>query len=157
MNLFILTESDGSPIADKTAAAVTSMTNTTEVSSLGNVVLGDSEPLTVKFTTGTAAPAFAGAVGYTLAVALGYTTSNGSEAYVEATGIASTTGGWTGRLPLTGTDFISAVNIAGGSSRCSQNSSTRGGTFTLHIRVTDTNANVTTYAILPVFVIWRVL
>jgi hypothetical protein len=157
MNLFILTETDGSPISDKTVAAVTSMTNTAEVSSLGNVVLGDSEPLTVKFTTGTAAPAFAGANDYTLAVALGYTTSNGSESYVEATGFTTTTAGWTGRLPLTGTEFVSAVEVAGGSSRCNKNSASRGGYFTLHVRVTNPTANVVTYALLPVFVIWRVL
>jgi hypothetical protein len=156
MNLYILTESDGSPIADKTAAAVKSTTDATAVESLGNVVLGDSEPLVVKFTTGTSAPAFAGANDYSLAVSLGRTTPNGSENYVETTTFSTVTGGWSGRLSLTGDELISAVEVAGGTSRCG-GAPVRGGEFTLQIRVTNPSAQVVTYAMLTVFVAWRVL
>jgi len=152
MNLFIRTADDGSPFADRTACAVTSVTDATPVEDIGNVVLGDSEPLTIKFTTGTAAPAFAGDASYSLAVSLGWVSTNGSQNYVETTSFSVITGGWSGRLSLTGADFIGAVNSAGGGP-CGG----RGGEFTLQIRVTNPSAQTVTYALLPVFVEWRVV
>ncbi len=152
MNLFILTASDGSPIADKTAAAVTSVTDSTPVSDLGNLVLGDSEPLVIKFTTGTAAPAFAGDATYTLAVYLGSVTPEGTLNLAQGASFSVVTGGWSGRMALTGTALISAVNTAGGG-HCAQ----RGCEFTLQIRVTNPSGYAVTYALLPVFVEWRVV
>ena len=151
MNLFILTQADGNPVADKTAAAVVSVTDDTQVGDLGNLVLGDSEPLVVKFTTGTAAPAFAGDGTYTLSVSLGAVTSGGTQNSASASGLTVITGGWSGRLALTGTDLIAAVNTAGGGACAS-----RGGEFTLQVRVSDPSGYTVTYALLPVFIEWRV-
>lgn len=152
MNLFILTNSDGSPVANKTTAAVTSVTDSTQVDDVGNLVLGDSEPLVIKFTTGTAAPSFAGNASYTLSLYLGAVTSDGSQNLAHGASFSAITGGWSGRLPLTGSTLIAAVRAAG------QNfCETAGGEFTLQIRVTDGSGNTVTYALLPVFVEWRVV
>jgi len=131
---------------------VVSVTDDTQVSDLGNLVLGDSEPLVVKFTTGLAAPAFAGDGTYTLAVSLGVPTSGGTQSYAAGSGFSVVTGGWSGRPALTGTDLIAAVNTAGGGACAS-----RGGEFTLQIRVTDPSGYTVTYALLPVFIEWRVV
>jgi len=157
MNLFILTESDGSPTEDKTQAAVTSVTDATLLEDIGSLVLGDSEPLVIKFTTGTAAPSFAGDASYTLAVSLGAKTSDGSCEYASTTSFSVVTGGWSGRMALTTDDLISAVNVLGGASCGSRSAPMRGGWLTLQIRVTDPSGNVVTYALLPVFVVWRVV
>lgn len=161
MNLFILTNSDGSPIADKTASAVTSLTDSTQVDDLGNLVLGDSEPLVIKFTDGTSAPTFAGDATYTLAASLGAVTSDGSSNYAATSSFSTITAGWSGRLALTTTDLIAAINILGGGSNgyglTAINAGPRGGWLCLQISVTDPSGNSVTYALLRVFVEWRVV
>ncbi len=154
MNLFILTKSDGSPIADKTAAAVASVTDSTVLEDVGNLLLGDSEPLIVKFTSGSSAPSFAGDATYSLTVAIGVVTSDGSRDYVSTTSFSTVSGGWSGRLSLTTTDLISAVNVLGGNSR---NCQMPGAWLTLQIRVTNPSGNIVTYALLRVFIAWPVV
>lgn len=159
MNLFILTNSDGSPIADKTVAAVTSMTDVTALDDLGNLVLGDSEPLVIKFTTGIAAPAFAGDATYSLSVALGAVTADGTYNYSNTSAFATTTAGWTGRLALAASELIAAIFALGGGICATVwgDGNPRGGWLTLQVRVTNPNGYTVTYALLRVFVEWRVV
>lgn len=157
MILYILTQSDGSPIADKSAASVASVTDTTQTEA-GSVVLGDSEPITLKFTTGTAAPAFAGDGTYTPAVLLGGVTPDASQNYANAGTMSTTTGGWTGRMALTGSALQGAIRVLGGGieAQCPGMAGPRGGWLTLQVRVTNPSGYTYTYALLPVFVEWRV-
>jgi len=157
MNLFILTKSDGSPIEDKTVAAVTSVTDSTAIEDLGNIVLYDSEPLVIKFTTGSAAPSFAGDATYSLAVSLGAVSSSGNREYASTTAFSVVTGGWSGRMALTPTDLIDAVHILGGQVYGSACGPLQGGWLTLQIRVTNPSGYAVTYALLRIFVIWPVV
>lgn len=163
MNLFILTNSDGTPIADKTVAAVTSVTNSAALDDLGNLVLGDSEPLTVKFTTGPAAPAFAGDSTYGMAVSIGGVTPDGSCDYVTTSAFTPISGGWTGRLALNTTSLIAAVQTLGGwlspqyAVMPPNMAGPRGGWLTLQIQVRNPSGYVYTYALAQVFIEWRVV
>jgi hypothetical protein len=153
MQLFILTNADGTPTADKSEAAVTSMSDLTTLADVGSLVLGDSEPIELKFTTATGtAPAFAGGATYVPAITLGSLTTDGSGNYAGATGFASITGGWSARMALTSSALISAINILG-----SGYGNPRGGWLTLQVQVTDPSGYVQTYAMIKVFVEWRVL
>jgi hypothetical protein len=153
MQLFILTNADGSPVADKSEAAVVSMTDHTKLEDAGELVLGDNEAIELKFTTATgSAPAFAGGATYVPAITLGTLTTDGSGNYAGATGFASITAGWSARIALTSTALISAINILG-----SGYGNPRGGWLTLQLQVTDPSGYVQTYAMLKVFVEWRVL
>lgn len=153
MQLFILTNADGSPVADKSESAVVSMTDRTVLQDAGELVLGDSEGIELKFTTATgAAPAFAGQATYIPAITLGSLTTDGSGNYAGATGFASITAGWSARIAMTSTALISAINILG-----SGYGNPRGGWLTLQVQVTDPAGHVQTYAMIKVFVEWRVL
>ena len=158
MNLFILTNSDGSPISDKTAAAVTSVTDSTVLNDIGNLVLGDSEPLTIKFTTGSAAAAFAGDATYSISVAVGCVTHDATQNLANGSDFAITSGGWTGRLDLSGVTVRNAANVLGGGWLAQQFAAgPRGGWMTLQVRITNPTAYTYTYATLPVYVQWRVV
>lgn len=159
MNLFILTNSDGTPIADKTASAVVAVASSAQVEDLGNVVLGDSEPMMIKFTTGSAAPAFAGDATYSLTASLGAVTTDGSLSYVSTSSFTPITGGWSGRMSLDTSDLIAAVGNAPGCQPSSAfgNSAPRGKYLVLQLQVTDPSGFTDTYALLQIFVEWRVV
>lgn len=158
MNLFILTNSDGSPIADKTVAAVVSVTDTTQVQDLGDLLLGDSEPIVLKFTTGTAAPAFAGDATYTPSLSLGLVTVDGSCNFAAVPSWTVTTGGWTGRLPLTGTNLAGTASALGGNWIMSPpySAGPSGCWMAIQIRVTNPASQTATFALLRVYVEWAV-
>jgi hypothetical protein len=62
---------------DVTNSAVTSVTDDTPVSELKQLFTGDDEPLSIQFTDGAAAPAWASDATYVLTVALGVPTPGG--------------------------------------------------------------------------------
>ena len=148
MLLYILTNPDGTPIADKQAALVTSVSDSTPVADAGNLILGDSEPVTIKFTTGTAAPAFAGDATYALGVALGLLSNNGVTNFSSNTAFAAITGGWSGRLAMDTQDLagnVSTFSRRGGSQAL-------GTIMYLQVRVITPSGYAQTYALVPVFV-----
>ncbi len=151
---------------DKSLAAVTSTTDLTRVVNLEQLVLGDTPLLNITFTDGSAAPSWAGASGYSLAVALGTLDVNGQSDATTATEFDSITGGWSGRIPLTTQFLIDQVALAVGSAvdwsrfpYASRIPGPRpfGGWFILQIKVTDPDGNGITYAELRSFVRNRVL
>lgn len=156
---------------DKTQAAVTSLTDTTAVTALQNLLLGDSEPLDLTFTDSStspaAAPSWAGAAGYTPFVALGTLDVNGALAHTRTVTFTAQTAGWTGRLALDTQALINACSInntigltgwaAMATDPRSRNSRQRQAQFFLQIAVIDPSGNLKTYANLPVFVVNRVL
>ena len=159
--LYILTTA-----TDKTRAAVTSMTDTTVVSSLEQFVLGDTVDMTVYFTNGTSAPSWAGGAGYTLSVGLGTLDTGGAAAYTSAANFTATTNGWTGRLSINTSRLIDALSLQVGSAIDWTRFPTQArvpfprpqyGWFNLQISVTDPNGYRTTYAELRVPVLNRVL
>lgn len=150
MNLFILTLADGSPVADKCAALVAGLADATPVTDAGNLVLGDAEPLTLKFTTGSAAAAFSGDSTYSLAVALGELTSSGVSNLSSTTAFTAVSGGWTGRLALDTTALVNHVHAA-------HRRGQPGALLYLQVRVTDPSGYPVTYALVPVMVLFRVL
>jgi hypothetical protein len=101
---------------DRTNSLVTSVTDTAQVSSVQTLILGNSEPLDIKFTDSSlatpASPAWAGAAGYTLAVGLGSLDSNALLCHTSTTSFTTQSGGWTGRLSLATEDLKEAVNLA---------------------------------------------
>ena len=161
MNLIIYTAA-----ADKSQAAVTSLTDTTPVTQLEDLVLGDSLPLTITFTDGTAAPGWAGTNGYLLSVGLGIPDVNAQANKATNTTWSALPGGWTGRLNLATQGMIDAVALAVGSAAdwtrfpiAARTPYPRpyGGWFVMQIAVTDPSGNFTTYAELRVFVRNRVV
>jgi hypothetical protein len=159
--LYILTTA-----TDKTRAAVTSMTDSTPVTSLEQMVLGDTATLTIYFTTGTAAPAWAGASGYTLNVGLGTLDAGGAAAYTSSTSFTGITNGWTGNLSLNTARLVDALALQVGSAIDWTRFPTQArvpfprpqyGWFNLQISVTDPSGYTTTYAELRVPLLNRVL
>jgi hypothetical protein len=94
---------------DITQAAVTSVTDDTPVTELKQVVVGDDEPLSVQFTTGSAAPSWASDATYVLTVALGIPTPAGIQDLASTSSFTLTGSTRTGSLDLTGaalTDYL---------------------------------------------------
>lgn len=158
--LYILTTA-----TDKTRAAVTSMTDTTPVT-LEQLVLGDTAALTIYFTDGTSAPAWAGNASYSLSVGLGTLDTGGAAAYTSAANFTTTTNGWTGFLSLNTQRLIDALSLQVGSAIDWTRFPTQArvpfprpqyGWFNLQISVTDANGYRTTYAELRIPVMNRVL
>jgi hypothetical protein len=155
--------------ADKTQSAVNSITDTTPVSVLPQLVLGDTEPLDITFTdssaTPPAAPSWAGQSGYTLVVGLGVLDANAILNYTSTTSFVAKTNGWTGYLALTTYNLVQAVLMAcanGGSAAVdlnprSRNRLPRFAQLWLQVQVIDTNGNPKTYANLFVEVLNRTL
>lgn len=88
---------------DISQAAVTAIASTTAVDELKQLVIGDDEPLTVQFTTGTAAPAWASDATYVLTVCLGVPTPSGLEDLATTSSFTLASSTRTGSLDLTGT------------------------------------------------------
>lgn len=143
MNLFIYTGA-----TDITRAAVTSLTDTTAVSQLKQLVVGDDEPLTVQFTDGAAAPSWAATGTYVLTVALGAPTPLGLDELTKTSSFTLTGSTRTGYLDLTKTKLIDYLRYNLGEYPGRQN----GICLTLQLRVaTPTGENIT-YAAVPVVV-----
>jgi hypothetical protein len=147
-------------------APVVSMTDLTPVTSLPQFVLGDSEPLTIKFTDEGEAPAWAGADGYQLEVALGSLDAGGLLTKTFTRSFTPVTAGWIGRLGLATQELIDAMVFSVGNavnwSRYPLGARFPGpvpnlGWFWLQIRVTDPSGNVETFALFRQAVLNRVL
>lgn len=152
--------------ADKSQAAVTSVSDTTPVANLEQLVLGDSTPLTLKFTNGTSYESWSGQAGYTVFVGLGGLDVNGANAYASSSTFSTITNGWSGRLDLATQRLIDALALQVGNavdwSRYPYQSRIPGprpalGWFFLQIAVTDPSGNLVSYSTLRVSVRNRVL
>jgi hypothetical protein len=159
--LYILTTA-----TDKTRAAVTSMTDTTPVTSLEQFVLGDTVAMTIYFTNGTSAPSWAGNASYSLSVGLGTLDAGGAASYTSAGNFTPTTNGWTGYLSINTPRLQDALALQVGSAIDWTRFPTQArvpfprpqyGWFNLQIRITDPNGYPATYAELRVPVLNRVL
>lgn len=147
-------------------SAVASIADLTPVTTFPQLVLGDSEPLIIKFTDAGVAPAWAGDDGYTLVVALGSLDVNGLLTKTITQSFTPVTGGWTGRLNLATQQLIDAMVFSVGNSvnwsRYPLGARFPGpvptlGWFYLQIRVMDPAGNVETFAMLRMAVLNRVL
>jgi hypothetical protein len=87
---------------DLSQAAVTSPTDLTPAPELGQLVLGDTEPLTLRFTTGPAgaSPAWLGQSGYLLSVTFGVPTANGGGIFAATSDFTFSAPAYSGNLYL---------------------------------------------------------
>lgn len=133
---------------DITNSAVTSVTDDTPVSELKQMVLGDDEPISVQFTDGDAAPAWASDATYVLTVALGAPTPAGLDDLTSTSTFTLTGSTRDGALDLSGARLVDwvRVNIGNFPGRRS------GIGMWLQVRIaTPTGKNIT-YAQLPILV-----
>lgn len=138
--------------SDLAQSAVASATDLTPADP-GELVLGDSEPLTLYFLT--AASTYAAwtiLAGYTVTVALGLTTTDSTQDLASTTAFTDITNGFTGRLALTATALADAIAC-----QLNKRPMQAGGWFALQIAVTDPTGHRETYATLPIFVRTSVL
>lgn len=160
MNLIIYTEAQ-----DKTASAVTSMTDTTPLTELEQLVLGDTPTISVTFTNGTAAPSWAGQSGYTMSLALGTPDGDGRLDYTQIQAETAISGGWSGNLPLDTPALVTALNLLVNQGATILRPPTQRYTyqaprfawFVLQIAVRGPDGYLTTYASLRVCVLNRVI
>ena len=160
MNLVIYTEAQ-----DKTASAVVSMTDTTPLTELEQLVLGDTPTISVTFTDGSAAPAWAGQAGYTMSLALGTPDGDGRLDYTQIQAETAITGGWEGNLPLDTPALVTALNLLVNQGATILRPPTQRYTyqaprfawFVLQIAVRGPDGYLTTYASLRVCVLNRVI
>ena len=133
---------------DVTNSAVTSLTDTTPVSELKQLVIGDDEPLTLQFTTGTAAPSWASDATYVATVALGLPTPAGIEDLASTSTFTLASSTRTGSLDLSGALLVNTARIYLG------NIPTRRGGLgmSLQVRIATPAGKNITYAVLPVIV-----
>ena len=135
-------------------AIVTSLASTTPITDFPQVMVGDSIPLVVAFTTGTIAETWSGDPTYSLTVGIGQPSSAGAFNYTSTS--TFTAGGvstqWTGQLNLNTALLKSAVDAA-----LSQNFRAIGARLFFQIRVTDPAGNIVTYAETPIFVLGRIV
>ena len=137
MNLFIYTGA-----SRLNAAVVESATDLTPVSRLPDLIVGDSEPVTVKFLSASGAyESWSGGGTYTLSISIGALGADGVGAYFQTSGFTTVTNGWTGRLDLAASALRSAV---GG--YLADRPGVTGAPLTLQVRVTDASGNTETYA-----------
>jgi len=145
MHLFILTTA-----ADPALAAVTSLTDTTVLDDVPQLVLGDKVPLVVDFTDGTAAPAWAADEGYTLEAAVGRADC------CERFNLAETS-----TFTLNGSTRSGTLDLSGATLReWAHDQQCRRGValpMALQLRVTTPDAQVITYALLPLLLRLSVL
>lgn len=139
---------------DKTAAAVTSVTDLTALEELETLVLGDKEPLTIYFVDeDKAVPSWVTDSTTALAVGLGNPNVDGSDLFTSTTSFTISGSSRVGTLSLNTTALRTAVYNALIYAGCRQNQAL----FTLQIRKTDASGNYETLGLLPVFVANRVL
>ena len=137
MNLFIYTGA-----SRLNAAVVESATDLTPVSRLPDLIVGDSEPVTVKFLSASGAyESWSGGGTYTLSISIGALGADGVGAYFQTSSFTAVTNGWTGRLDLAASALRSAV---GG--YLADRPGVTGAPLTLQVRVTDASGNTETYA-----------
>lgn len=151
MDLFILTNG----VTDLTAAAVTSASDVTPLSppdDLPQLVLGGTEPITLKFLTAASTYAsFTADATYQMVVSLGKITADGTEDYAETELTTLITNGKSGNLALTSTaliDAFAAVQLANPRASTMQ--------LALQVTVTDPSGYRRAYAMLPVTLWGRV-
>lgn len=162
MNLIIYTGA-----TDKTQAAVTAVADVTPVTTLEQLILGDTAPLTVKFTNGTSYETWSGQSGYTLTAGLGTQDTGGQAAYTSTSTFSTITNGWSGNLSLATTNLINALALQVGSAVDWTRFPTQArvpfprfilGYFYLQLKVTtDATGYPVTYAMLRVPVLNRVV
>lgn len=133
---------------DLTSAAVTSVTDDTPVAELKTLVIGDDEPLSVQFTDGSAAPAWASDAAYVLTVALGWPTPAGTEDLASTSSFTLVGSTRTGSLDLTGELLRNTARIYLGNFPSRRSSLG----MALQIRVETSAGKNITYAQLPVLV-----
>jgi hypothetical protein len=137
MNLFIYTGA-----SRLNAAVVESATDLTPVSRLPDLIVGDSEPVTVKFLSASGTyESWSGGGTYTLSISIGALGADGVGAYFQTSSFTAVTNGWTGRLDLAASALRSAV---GG--YLADRPGVTGAPLTLQVRVTDASGNTETYA-----------
>ncbi len=134
---------------------------------LEQLILGDRPPINVTFTTGSAAPSWAGAAGYTLRLGLGLLDVNGLAAQTDTSSTTAITGGWSAVLDLTTQQIIDAMALQVGSAvdwtrfpftTRMPGPRPRGGWFTLQIAVLQVSTGyLVTYGALRVYLLNRVL
>jgi hypothetical protein len=133
---------------DITNAAVVSITDDTPVTELKQLVLGDDEPLTVQFTDGAAAPAWASDATYVLTVAVGAPTPAGLDDLASTSTFTLASSTRTGSLDLSGATIVDYVRVNIGSYPGRRS----GIGMSLQIRITTPTGKRITYAQLPVLV-----
>lgn len=147
MNIFISTVA-----TDLSAAVVTSASDFTAADDIGELVLGDSETMVVKFLSAASTyEAWSGDGSYTATIYLGKVTANGLSAYAVASLSTLVANGFSGTLALTTSELVNAVCLAMG-----YNPSLTGGWLQMQVVVTDPSGLRQTYAEFPIFVRGRV-
>ena len=150
---------------DKTQAAVTSVTDTTPITNIEQLVLGDNPLLTLRFTDGTSYQTWSGANGYTFFVGLGTLDTSGGASYASTSTFSDVTNGVSGRISLNTQALIDAMSLAVGSAvdwtRYPTQSRVPGprpayGWFYLQVQVSDPSGNRVTYAEVRVPVLNRI-
>lgn len=127
---------------DLSAAAVTSTTDLTAVADFAALTYGDSEPLSLRFTTGAAgiAPAWVGVTGHVVDVSLGFLRTDGIALCAATSAFTYSAPAYAGTLYCGSEAFASYIR------------STRAGSgyLTLQVRHTDTAGKTETLAALLV-------
>lgn len=137
---------------DLSASIVTSASDFTPASDIGEFVLGDNEPVSVYFmTAANTYVSWSGTAGYGVSVYLGWPSSDASMSYISTTLATLITSGFSGNFAISGTMLSNAVNMA-----LLGNPRAIGAWFTMQIRVTNPGGNVETFAEVPMFVRARV-
>lgn len=131
---------------DVTLAAVTSLTDRTPVSALKQLVIGDNEPMTVQFTDGAAAPAWASDATYVLTLALGAPDPTGIEALASTSTFTLVASTRTGSIDLSVAALTNYARIHTGGGRW-----LRPG-LSLQVRIATPAGKKITYALLPVVI-----
>lgn len=148
MDLFILTSTK-----DRSAAAITSASDVTPLvgpADFPELVLGTTEPLTVKFLTGASAyETWSDDPTYTVTASVGYLSADGLAVFAEGALSTVVSDGKSGSLSLNTVALADALRFAltGRQSKVG---------MTLQIAVTDASGDRRVYAQLPVFVNGRV-
>ena len=151
MDLFIKTTG----ITDLTASAMTSASDVTALTTpdgLPQLVLGSTEPITLKFLTAASTyETWSDDATYQMIVSLGLVTSDGTENLAETELTTLVSDGKSGYLALTSTALIDAVALV-------FDANPRASTIqlTLQVTVTDPSGYRRVYAMLPVTVWGRV-
>jgi hypothetical protein len=133
---------------DLANAAVVSVTDDTPVDELKQLIAGDDEPLTVQFTNGTSAPAWASDATYILTVALGFPTPAGIEDLASTSSFTLASSTRTGSLDLSGDALVDTLRIYVGNIPSRRS----GIPMSLQVRITTPAGKKITYAQLPVLV-----
>ena len=151
MDLVIKTTS----ITDLSAAAMTSVSDMTALTGpdgFSQLVLGSTEPITLKFVTAASTyAAFTADATYQMIVSLGWISSDGLQDYAETELTTLISNGKSGNLALTSTALIDAVACA-----FQANPRATSVQMTLQITVTDPSGYRRVYAMLPVTLWGRV-